>query len=202
MGWGPPVLAGVLCACRCVLWQRGIDGMQCCPSVTSLSPKCQTSVFSLGCSRVGVLMGILLSLFLWQSFSHRPHPFGLYVGQETELQWAQSAGGVLHGVLKGWGHIQGWGSRGGSAPWMPTSHRSPPWGGGVSTGVGMPAEGNRALLSGQTKPRCVPQCPALCQAVLWQGLAVPGAGNTAGLGVPRASHSAPSALQKPDLQGC
>lgn len=78
----------------------------------------------------------------------------------------------------------------------------PPHGGGVSTGVGMPAEGNRALLSGQTKPRCVPQCPALCQAVLWQGLAVPGAGNTAGLGVPRASHSAPSTLQKPDLQGC
>lgn len=36
--------------------------------------------------------------------------------------------------------------------------------------------------TGWTKRCCVPQCPALCQAVRWQGLAVPGAGDAGGLG--------------------
>ena len=92
------------------------------------------------------------------------------------------------------------GKRRGSAPWGAHLPWVPPV--GVSMGLGTPAEGNRALLSWQTKPRCVPQCPALCQAVLWRGLAVPGAGNTAGLGVPGAPQSAPGALQEPHLRGC
>lgn len=84
---------------------------------------------------------------------------------------------------------QGW-SRWSLVPWVPhvphSSHGCP-W----CPAAVEPAQGQGSLQratgpflagTGWTKPCCVPQCPTLCQAARWQGLAVPGLGDTGGLG--------------------
>lgn len=155
-------------------------------------------MFSLRCSRVGVLMGILLSLLSRQFFSLCPHPFGPYVGLETELQWAQSPGEVLHGVLKGWGRIQGWGSGGGQLLGVPISHGCPPW--GSAWGWGRLQRATGPFSAGRQSPAVslnAPLCARLCCGGAWLSL---GLGTLLGWGSP-GHHKVPPVLCRNHICG-
>lgn len=63
-------------------------------------------------------------------------------------------------------------------PWVPHGYRSSP--GCCGQGSLQRATSPFPAGTGWTKPCCVPQCPASCQAAGWQGLSVPGTGDTGG----------------------